>query len=132
MLLGEGLAQRALWLAAAATAPAGLLLGITPLTTTAGGGVNALLGDVKKLLAAIAPALRPARSGPPRRVRTGMASIYSRMVRLWMPARHRPNRPAPSCARTRHAVTFRSQANKHLFGGNAPPWGLGHRVHLAD
>jgi len=47
-------------------------------------------------------------------------------------ARHRHHRWRASCARTRHAVTFRSQANKHLFGGNTPPWGLGHRVHLAD
>jgi hypothetical protein len=40
-------------------APAGLFAGVTPLTATAGGGVNALLGDTKKLLAAIAPAMRP-------------------------------------------------------------------------
>jgi len=35
------------------------LNGVTPLTATAGGGTNALLGDIKKLLAAIAPAIRP-------------------------------------------------------------------------
>lgn len=39
--------------------PAGLLNGVTPLTATAGGGVNALLGDVKKLFAAITPAIKP-------------------------------------------------------------------------
>jgi hypothetical protein len=45
--------------AATSAAPAGLLAGIVPLTPTAGGGSNAMLGDVKKLLAAIAPALKP-------------------------------------------------------------------------
>jgi hypothetical protein len=33
--------------------------GVTPLTATAGGGSTALLGDVKKLIAAISPALKP-------------------------------------------------------------------------
>ncbi|XIA64904.1 hypothetical protein ACFIOY_40205 [Bradyrhizobium sp. TZ2] len=45
--------------AATTAAPAGLLAGVTPLTPTAGGGSTALLGDIKKMLAAIAPALRP-------------------------------------------------------------------------
>ena len=45
--------------AATSAAPAGLLNGVTPLTATAGGGSNALLGDIRKLLAAIAPAIRP-------------------------------------------------------------------------
>jgi hypothetical protein len=45
--------------AATSAAPAGLLNGVTPLTATAGGGGNALLGDIRKLLAAIAPAIRP-------------------------------------------------------------------------
>ena len=45
--------------AATAAAPAGLLAGVTPLTPTAGGGSGAMLGDVKKLLAAVAPALKP-------------------------------------------------------------------------
>ena len=45
--------------AATTAAPAGLLNGVTPLTATAGGGSNAMLGDVKKLLAAVAPALKP-------------------------------------------------------------------------
>ena len=45
--------------AATAAAPAGLLNGVTPLTATAGGGTNALLGDIRKLLAAISPAIRP-------------------------------------------------------------------------
>ena len=45
--------------AATTAAPAGLLAGVTPLTPTAGGGSNALLGDTKKLLAATAPNLRP-------------------------------------------------------------------------
>jgi hypothetical protein len=36
-----------------------LLNGVAPLTATAGGGTNALLGDIKKLVAAIAPAIRP-------------------------------------------------------------------------
>lgn len=63
-LLGEdlGLAIDAVLLgnaAASASAPAGLLNGVTPLTATAGGGTNALLGDIKKLVAAIAPAIRP-------------------------------------------------------------------------
>ena len=44
---------------AAAAAPVGLLNGVTPLAATAGGGTNALLGDIKKLVAAIAPAIRP-------------------------------------------------------------------------
>jgi hypothetical protein len=51
ILLGSG--------AASASAPAGLLNGVTPLTATAGGGSTALLGDVKKLIAAIAPAIKP-------------------------------------------------------------------------
>jgi hypothetical protein len=45
--------------AASAAAPAGLLNGVTPKTPTPGGGVNAVLGDVKTLLNAIAPAIRP-------------------------------------------------------------------------
>ena len=45
--------------AATAAAPAGILNGVTPLTATAGGGLAALLGDMKLLTAAIAPALRP-------------------------------------------------------------------------
>jgi hypothetical protein len=45
--------------AVSATRPAGLLNGVTPLTATAGGGFTALLGDVKQLTAAIAPARRP-------------------------------------------------------------------------
>jgi HK97 family phage major capsid protein len=45
--------------AASASAPAGLLNGITPLAATAGGGVNALLGDIEVLMSAIAPAVRP-------------------------------------------------------------------------
>jgi hypothetical protein len=56
----------------------------------------------------------------------------SRMLQLWVPARHRHHRRAASCARTRHAVTFRSQAKTHLFDGNAPPWGLGHSVQRAE
>jgi hypothetical protein len=44
---------------ATSAAPAGLLNGVTPLTATAGGGTNALLGDIKKLVAAISPAVRP-------------------------------------------------------------------------
>jgi hypothetical protein len=44
---------------ATAARPAGLLNGVTPLTATAGGGLNALLGDVKQLTGAIAPALKP-------------------------------------------------------------------------
>lgn len=51
ILLGSG--------AATAAAPAGLLAGLSTLTPTTGGGMNALLGDIKLLLAAIAPALRP-------------------------------------------------------------------------
>ena len=46
--------------AATTAALAGLLNGVTPLTATAtGSGATALLGDIKKLVAAIAPALRP-------------------------------------------------------------------------
>jgi hypothetical protein len=45
--------------AATSAAPAGLLAGVTPLTATAGDGSDALLGDIRKLLAAIAPAIRP-------------------------------------------------------------------------
>ena len=45
--------------AVSTSAPAGLLNGVTPLTATAGGGVGAVLGDTKKLTAAIAPAIRP-------------------------------------------------------------------------
>jgi hypothetical protein len=49
-----------------------------------------------------------------------------------MPARHRHHRRrAASCARTRHAVTLRSQAIMQLFAGNTPPEGLGHRVQRA-
>jgi hypothetical protein len=57
-----GLAIDAVLLGSAAAtpdAPAGLLAGVTPLTATAGGGAIALLGDIKKLIGAIAPALRP-------------------------------------------------------------------------
>ena len=45
--------------AAWTTQPTGLLNGLTPLAATAGGGVNALLGDIQKPLAAIAPAIKP-------------------------------------------------------------------------
>jgi hypothetical protein len=45
--------------AATAAAPAGLLNGLTSLGATAGGGTNAMLGDIKKLLAATAPNLKP-------------------------------------------------------------------------
>jgi hypothetical protein len=45
--------------AATTEQPPGLLFGLTPLAPTAGGGVNALLGDVKALMAAIAPSVRP-------------------------------------------------------------------------
>lgn len=45
--------------ASSAAQPAGLLNGLTPITATAGGGVGALLGDLKKLLTAISPAVRP-------------------------------------------------------------------------
>ena len=51
ILLGSG--------AATAAQPAGLLAGLTPIAATAGGGVNAMMGDVKALLTAIAPAVRP-------------------------------------------------------------------------
>ena len=50
-------------------------------------------------------------------------------MRLWMSAvrsRHRHHRRAASCARIRHAVTCRSQCDKHLFAGYAPPVGLSH------
>jgi len=40
-------------------APAGLLNGVTPLTASAGGGSAALMGDIKQLANAIAPALKP-------------------------------------------------------------------------
>lgn len=39
--------------------PAGILNGLTPLSPTAGGGINALLTDIKALLNAISPAIRP-------------------------------------------------------------------------
>jgi hypothetical protein len=45
--------------AATAAAPAGLLNGLTSLGATAGGGTGAMLGDIKKLLAATAPNLKP-------------------------------------------------------------------------
>ena len=45
--------------AVTAAAPAGLLNGISPLTAVAGGGSAAMIGDVKQLTAAIAPALKP-------------------------------------------------------------------------
>ena len=45
--------------AATTAAPAGLLNALTTLTPTAGGGSSALLGDIRKLFAAIAPALVP-------------------------------------------------------------------------
>lgn len=45
--------------AASSAQPASLLNGLTPLTATADGGINALLGDIKALMAAIAPAIRP-------------------------------------------------------------------------
>ena len=46
--------------AASTTQPAGLLNGLVSLAPTAGGGLTALMGDVKKLFTAIAPAVRPA------------------------------------------------------------------------
>lgn len=45
--------------AVSAAAPAGLLNGLTSLVPTAGGGVAAVIGDIKLLLTAIAPSLRP-------------------------------------------------------------------------
>jgi hypothetical protein len=45
--------------AATASAPAGLFAGVTPLMPMTGGGINSLIGDVKNLLTAIAPAVRP-------------------------------------------------------------------------
>ena len=45
--------------AATTAAPAGLLNGLTTLTPTTGSGLTALMGDVKKLIAAISPAIRP-------------------------------------------------------------------------
>jgi HK97 family phage major capsid protein len=45
--------------AATTAAPAGILNGLTPLTATTGGGTAAMLGDIKQLTAAIAPALKP-------------------------------------------------------------------------
>jgi len=59
-VVGELAADRTLSGVAATTAAlAGLLNGVTPLTATTGSGATALLGDIKKLVAAIAPALRP-------------------------------------------------------------------------
>jgi hypothetical protein len=51
ILLGNG--------AATTAQPQGLLFGLTTLGATAGGGAVALLGDLKKLLDAIAPSVRP-------------------------------------------------------------------------
>jgi hypothetical protein len=45
--------------ASTAAQPAGILNGVTPLTATASTGAAAVLGDVKQLLNAIAPAIRP-------------------------------------------------------------------------
>jgi hypothetical protein len=42
--------------AASSVAPAGLLAGVAPLAATAGGGVNAMAGDIKALAAALAVA----------------------------------------------------------------------------
>ena len=42
--------------AASAVAPAGLLYGVTPLTVTVGGGLNAMVGDLKNLVVAVADA----------------------------------------------------------------------------
>jgi hypothetical protein len=44
--------------AATAVRPAGLLNGVTPLTATAGGGFNALVGDIKQLSGALLTATR--------------------------------------------------------------------------
>jgi hypothetical protein len=44
---------------ASASSPPGLLAGLTPITATAGGGVNAMMTDIKLLLNAIAPSVRP-------------------------------------------------------------------------
>jgi hypothetical protein len=46
--------------AASASQPAGLLNGLSTLTPSTGGGLGALAGDLKLLMAAIAPAVRPA------------------------------------------------------------------------
>ncbi len=51
VLLGSG--------AATAAQPPGLLAGLTSLPPTAGGGYTALMGDIKNLCGAIAPAIRP-------------------------------------------------------------------------
>jgi hypothetical protein len=51
ILLGSG--------AVSTAQPVGLLNGLTTLGATAGGGATALLGDLKKLLDAIAPSVRP-------------------------------------------------------------------------
>ncbi len=45
--------------AATTAAPAGLLAGLTTLAPTAGGGNNAMFGDIKKLLAATSPNFKP-------------------------------------------------------------------------
>jgi Phage capsid family len=42
--------------AVADTRPAGILNGVSPLTATTGGGVNALVGDIKQLIATLASA----------------------------------------------------------------------------
>ena len=45
--------------AATTAAPAGLLNGLTTLTPSTGGGLGAVMGDMKNLLNAISPAIRP-------------------------------------------------------------------------
>jgi hypothetical protein len=69
--------------AATAIRPVGLLNGISPLTPVSGGGLNALLGDVRQLTATIAPALRPTSiTGPVQAASLGLLAPNSTLAVL--------------------------------------------------
>ena len=60
------------------------------------------------------------------------AILQTSLTALDASGRHRHHRRRKvSCARTRHAVSLRSQAMMQLFAGNTPPEGLGQRVQRA-